>query len=82
LAILVSALVSLTLIPMLCARFLSAENVPVDESQHAYGDAPAHAPRPQKQSFGLRSTQWFENLFEYTLHRYARGLDWCLAHRK
>jgi HAE1 family hydrophobic/amphiphilic exporter-1 len=38
LSILVSALVSLTLIPMLCARFLSAENVPVDESQHMYGD--------------------------------------------
>ncbi|MBY4897725.1 efflux RND transporter permease subunit [Cupriavidus sp. AU9028] len=83
LAILVSALVSLTLIPMLCARYLSAENVPVDESQHAYGDAPAHAAsRPaQKQSLGMRSTQWFENLFEFTLHRYARGLDWCLAHR-
>ncbi len=87
LAILVSALVSLTLIPMLCARFLSAENVPVDESQHAYGDAPRHAPAhaaapAQRQSIGLRSTQWFENLFEYTLHRYARGLDWCLAHRR
>ncbi|WP_454765446.1 efflux RND transporter permease subunit [Cupriavidus campinensis] len=85
LSILVSALVSLTLIPMLCARFLSAENVPVDESQHAYGDhapgAPAHHV-PQKQTLGLRSTQWFEDLFEWTLHRYARGLDWCLAHRR
>ncbi|MBB1635047.1 efflux RND transporter permease subunit [Cupriavidus sp. UME77] len=85
LAILVSALVSLTLIPMLCARFLSAENVPIDESQHAYGDHAdaSHAPAiVQKQTIGLRSTQWFENLFEFTLHRYARGLDWCLAHRK
>ena len=85
LAILVSALVSLTLIPMLCARFLSAENVPIDESQHAYGDhtSASHAPAiVQKQTIGLRSTQWFENLFEFTLHRYARGLDWCLAHRK
>ncbi|EHP39357.1 acriflavin resistance protein [Cupriavidus basilensis OR16] len=85
LAILVSALVSLTLIPMLCARFLSAENVPIDESQHAYGDhaGASHAPAiVQKQTIGLRSTQWFENLFEFTLHRYARGLDWCLAHRK
>ncbi|KJK16522.1 acriflavine resistance protein B [Burkholderiaceae bacterium 16] len=85
LSILVSALVSLTLIPMLCARFLSAENVPIDESQHAYGDhaGAAHAPAiKQKQTIGLRSTQWFENLFEFTLHRYARGLDWCLAHRK
>ncbi|MDT6962289.1 efflux RND transporter permease subunit [Cupriavidus sp. SZY C1] len=85
LSILVSALVSLTLIPMLCARFLSAENVPVDESQHAYGDhahgAPAHH-APQKQTIGLRATQWFEDLFEWTLHRYARGLDWCLAHRR
>ncbi|MEM5276465.1 efflux RND transporter permease subunit [Cupriavidus taiwanensis] len=86
LSILVSALVSLTLIPMLCARFLSAENVPVDESHHAYGDHPTgQPPQPavaQKQTLGMRSTQWFENLFEYTLHRYARGLDWCLAHRR
>ncbi|MBB2920404.1 efflux RND transporter permease subunit [Cupriavidus alkaliphilus] len=86
LAILVSALVSLTLIPMLCARFLSAENVPVDESHHAYGDhPPGQPPQPavaQKQTLGMRSTQWFENLFEFTLHRYARGLDWCLAHRR
>ncbi|WP_029046455.1 efflux RND transporter permease subunit [Cupriavidus sp. amp6] len=83
LAILVSAAVSLTLIPMLCARFLSAENVPVDESHHAYGDhAIAQPAVPQKQTLGMRSTQWFENLFEFTLHRYARGLDWCLAHRR
>ncbi|SPA10474.1 putative multidrug transporter, RND family [Cupriavidus taiwanensis] len=86
LSILVSALVSLTLIPMLCARFLSAENVPVDESHHAYGDhPPGQPPQPavaQKQTLGMRSTQWFENLFEFTLHRYARGLDWCLAHRR
>ncbi|WP_455285056.1 efflux RND transporter permease subunit [Cupriavidus necator] len=86
LAILVSALVSLTLIPMLCARFLSAENVPVDESHHAYGDHAGEAAlasaAAQKQTFGMRSTQWFENLFEFTLHRYARGLDWCLSHRR
>ncbi|WP_427312026.1 efflux RND transporter permease subunit [Cupriavidus sp. H39] len=83
LSILVSALVSLTLIPMLCARFLSAENVPVDESHHAYGDHAAAPPAvAQPQTFGMRSTQWFENLFEFTLHRYARGLDWCLAHRR
>ncbi|CAG2138221.1 efflux RND transporter permease subunit [Cupriavidus numazuensis] len=83
LSILVSALVSLTLIPMLCARFLSAENVPVDESQHAYGDHAGHAPAVvQKQTLGMRSTQWFEDLFEWTLHKYARGLDWCLAHRR
>jgi len=85
LSILVSALVSLTLIPMLCARFLSAENVPVDESQHTYGDhapgAPVH-PVQQKQTIGLRATQWFEDLFEWTLHKYAHGLDWCLAHRR
>ncbi|WP_454736906.1 efflux RND transporter permease subunit [Cupriavidus necator] len=86
LAILVSAAVSLTLIPMLCARFLSAENVPVDESHHAYGDHAGEAAltsaAAQKQTFGMRSTQWFENLFEFTLHRYARGLDWCLSHRR
>jgi HAE1 family hydrophobic/amphiphilic exporter-1 len=87
LSILVSALVSLTLIPMLCARFLSAENVPVDESQHMYGDGADHAAgapciAEQKQTIGMRSTQWFEDLFEWTLRKYARGLDWCLAHRR
>ncbi len=83
LAILVSALVSLTLIPMLCARFLSAENVPVDESHHAYGEhATVTSASAQRRTFGLRATQWFEDLFEWTLHRYARGLDWCLAHRR
>ncbi|PLQ01898.1 efflux RND transporter permease subunit [Cupriavidus pauculus] len=85
LSILVSALVSLTLIPMLCARFLSAENVPIDESQHTYGDHPQGAPAhhvQQKQTIGLRATQWFEDLFEWTLHKYAHGLDWCLAHRR
>ncbi|GMG91819.1 efflux RND transporter permease subunit [Cupriavidus metallidurans] len=89
LSILVSALVSLTLIPMLCARFLSAENVPVDESQHMYGEtagdhatgAPVHRVE-QKQTIGMRSTQWFEDLFEWTLRKYASGLDWCLAHRR
>ncbi|CAG9173682.1 Multidrug resistance protein MdtC [Cupriavidus laharis] len=83
LSILVSALVSLTLIPMLCARFLSAENVPVDESQHAYGDHAGQSPAiVQKQTLGLRATQWFEDLFEWTLHKYAHGLDWCIAHRR
>ena len=87
LSILVSALVSLTLIPMLCARFLSAENVPIDESQHMYGDhAPGAAPHAlhhatQKRTIGLRSTQWFEDLFNWTLRKYAGGLDWCLSHR-
>lgn len=83
LSVLVSALVSLTLIPMLCARFLSAENVPIDESQHAYGDhATVTSAAAQQRTFGLRATQWFEDLFEWTLHRYARGLDWCIAHRR
>ena len=60
LAILVSALVSLTLVPMLASRFLrrGREDDPV-----------------------LRLTAWFEHAYRWTFERYARILDWCLAHR-
>ena len=60
LAIMVSALVSLTLVPMLASRFLRRENK----------DDPV-----------LRLTAWFEHLYQWTIARYARALDWCLAHR-
>jgi HAE1 family hydrophobic/amphiphilic exporter-1 len=60
LAIMVSALVSLTLVPMLASRFLRRENA----------DDPV-----------LRLTAWFEHLYQWTIARYARALDWCLAHR-
>jgi HAE1 family hydrophobic/amphiphilic exporter-1 len=82
----VSALVSLTLIPMLCARFLSSENVPVDETHLHHGGGPAGAGHAhghaERQTLGLRMTQWFEDLFQFTLRKYAAGLDWCLAHRR
>ncbi len=60
LAILVSAGVSLTLVPMLASRYI----------RHARDDDPV-----------LRWTAWFERFFQWTLGRYARFLDWCLAHR-
>jgi HAE1 family hydrophobic/amphiphilic exporter-1 len=60
LAILVSALVSLTLVPMLASRFL----------RHESEDDPV-----------MRFTAWFENAYRWTLGRYERALDWCLAHR-
>ena len=60
LAILVSAMVSLTLVPMLASRYL----------KHERDDDPV-----------LRLTQWFENGYQWTHARYARGLDWCLVHR-
>jgi hydrophobic/amphiphilic exporter-1 (mainly G- bacteria), HAE1 family len=61
LAILVSAMVSLTLVPMLASRFLKRERK----------DAPV-----------LRFTAWFEAIYEWSLAKYERGLDWCLKHRR
>jgi HAE1 family hydrophobic/amphiphilic exporter-1 len=60
LAIMVSAAVSLTLVPMLASRYL----------KHERADDPV-----------LRWTAWFEHAFRWTLARYERALDWCLAHR-
>jgi HAE1 family hydrophobic/amphiphilic exporter-1 len=60
LAILVSAFVSLTLVPMLAARYI----------KHEREDDPA-----------LKWTAWFEHGFRWTLARYERSLDWCLARR-
>jgi HAE1 family hydrophobic/amphiphilic exporter-1 len=60
LAILVSAFVSLTLVPMLAARYI----------KHEREDDPT-----------LKWTTWFEHGFRWTLARYERSLDWCLARR-
>ena len=60
LAILVSALVSLTLVPMLCSRYLR------------------HASHEKENRFSRSVEQGFNALLAY----YARGLDWCLHHRK
>ncbi|MGV3740862.1 MAG: efflux RND transporter permease subunit [Burkholderiaceae bacterium] len=60
LAILVSALVSLTLVPMLCSRYLKHD--------------------------GHENDTWlgrhFERAFHGVLGIYAKGLDWCLDHRR
>jgi len=61
LAILVSAAVALTLIPVLVPMLMGREK--------------AHAP---VSSSGWN--RWFERLFEWTLARYRRGLDWSLTH--
>ena len=66
LAIMVSAVVSLTLVPMLCSRYLRAHRP----------DTAAQA-----QGWAHSSTQWFEDLFQATLRGYARALDWALAHK-
>ncbi len=66
LAIMVSAVVSLTLVPMLCSRYLSAHGPDTDT---------------QDQGWAHNSTQWFEDMFQATLRGYARALDWALAHK-
>jgi hydrophobic/amphiphilic exporter-1 (mainly G- bacteria), HAE1 family len=65
LAILVSAVVSLTLVPMLCSRFLSHDGDPVERNK----------------SLTMALTAWFEWLFQKTLGGYRRTLDWTLRHR-
>ncbi len=60
LSILVSAAVSLSLVPMLCSRYLKHDN---HEHDSWLG-------------------RGFERGFNATLAGYARGLDWCLQHRK
>ncbi len=65
LAILVSAVVSLTLVPMLCSRFLRHETDAVS----------------QRKSLTLAMTAWFEWGFQRTLSGYRRSLDWTLHHR-
>ncbi|MDP4607872.1 MAG: efflux RND transporter permease subunit [Burkholderiaceae bacterium] len=73
LAIMVSAVVSLTLVPMLCSRFLTANDV-AHASDNAHNSA--------NDSWAHRSTQWFEDLFQATLRGYARALDWALVHKR
>ena len=65
LSILVSAVVSLTLVPMLCSRFLRHETNAVE----------------QQKSLTLAMTAWFEWGFQRTLNGYRRSLDWTLHHR-
>jgi HAE1 family hydrophobic/amphiphilic exporter-1 len=65
-AVLVSALVSLTLIPMLASRYLvqhkAAKNNATDRS--------------------LKMTSWFEHGFTRVLSSYERALDWALQHNR
>ncbi|MEO8839659.1 MAG: efflux RND transporter permease subunit, partial [Herbaspirillum sp.] len=70
LAILVSAAVSLTLVPMLCSRYLKQDKPAGEEG----AGAAAH------QEHWLGRT--FDRGFQATLDAYARGLDWSLAHGK
>ncbi len=67
LAVLVSAVMSLTLVPMLCSRFLKHEQV-------GHENDPA---QPQE-SWLIRS---FEKVFNRVLASYTHALDWSLAHR-
>ena len=70
LAILVSAFVSLTLVPMLASRFLKQEQ---SHAEHL-----AHPERVPQHSFIIRA---FERGFDTTLKGYTRALDKALAHR-
>ena len=65
-AVLVSAVVSLTLIPMLASRYL----VQHETAQH------------ETEGRGLKWTAWFERGFTRVLSSYERALDWALRHSR
>lgn len=66
LAVMVSAVMSLTLVPMMCSRLL----------KHEKQDGTGHA--PEKENWLSRN---FEKGFNRVLDSYTRALDWSLAHR-
>ncbi|CAG0123954.1 Multidrug resistance protein MdtC [Rhodocyclaceae bacterium] len=66
-AVLVSAVVSLTLIPMLASRYLSEQE---SSAQH------------QSEGRGMRLTAWFERGFKSVLRLYECALDWALCHNR
>lgn len=66
LAVMVSAVMSLTLVPMMCSRLLK------HEKQDGTGQA------PEKENWLSRN---FEKGFNRVLDSYTRALDWSLAHR-
>ena len=61
-AVLVSAVVSLTLIPMLASRYLARHETSQNETE----------------SLSLKWTAWFERGFTRLLESYERALDWSL----
>ncbi len=68
LAVLVSAVMSLTLVPMLCSRFLKHE-------KKEHGNDPAQS----QENWLIRS---FEKVFNRVLASYTRALDWSLSHHR
>ena len=69
LAVMVSAVMSLTLVPMLCSRILKHEKA-------VAGEADTHTNAKEN-----RISRAFEAAFNRTLAGYTRALDWSLGHR-
>jgi HAE1 family hydrophobic/amphiphilic exporter-1 len=74
LAVLVSAVVSLTLVPMMASRFLKHEDGDGEGHGHAAADGQIHVP-------GGRLARVFEALFRWVHELYVRTLDWTLERR-
>ncbi|TDN89966.1 efflux RND transporter permease subunit [Herminiimonas fonticola] len=68
LAVLVSAVMSLTLVPMMCSRLLKHEEQDGNEGAHSQ----------EKENWLIRT---FEKGFNRVLDSYTHALDWSLAHR-
>ena len=72
-AVLVSAVVSLTLIPMLASRYLVQQEAVTPRHEHAENKTSDH---------GLKLTAWFERGFTRLLATYERTLDLALRHNR
>jgi HAE1 family hydrophobic/amphiphilic exporter-1 len=81
LAILVSAVVSLTLVPMLASRLLSRSSGAPDGSEAAasgQGQGAAHESHPEP---GTAMGRGFERGYRWVHSRYLASLDWTLQRR-
>jgi HAE1 family hydrophobic/amphiphilic exporter-1 len=76
-AILVSGVVSLTLTPMLCSRFLKRDSVPHEEELEAL----ARSGRHSALSRGGRLGDWFEAGYQAGFSLYRRTLKVVMGHR-
>ncbi len=77
-AILVSGVVSLTLTPMLCSRFLSRDSLPHEGELEAVLRAGKHSPAAR----GGRIGDWFESGYQRGFRLYERTLKGVMRRRR
>ncbi len=86
-ATLVSALVSLTLTPMLCSRWLKAHHSPSPHREEDGSGATEdrsliQSPHPNPLPKGDGISSRFEKLWQYSVRGYESSLGWVLRHQR